>query len=218
MPRILFVAAVVIASILQGCAIDIDWREDEEINNAIQPPEEVMDDIGAKAGMVIGEFGTGYGRYTLPLAARVGETGCIYANDISKSSLAFLRKRCQAAGLKNVKTILGKSDDPGFPRGSLDMAFSTLVYHEIENPVAFLRNLIPALKPDASLVIIDNDPQKNTEESNIGRDWKKEFEAAGLDIVKTKSLRGRDVLFILKPRRQSSDPPGSESSRSHAWP
>ena len=177
---------------------DFDWREDEKNNNAIQPPEEVMNIIGVKEGMTIGQFGAGYGRFTLPLAARVGQNGLIYANDIDKSSLEFLLKRCQEAELKNVKTILGEYDDPLFPKGSLDMAFSSLVYHEIGNPVVFLKNLIPALKPDAPVVIIDYAPNTNKEESNIGRNWEKEFEEAGLEIVKMESLHERDVLFILK--------------------
>lgn len=179
---------------------DFDWREDEVANNAIQPPEEVMNLAGVKEGMIIGEFGAGYGRFTLPLAARVGAAGCIYANDIEESSLDFLQERCEEAGLTNVKTILGKYNDPMFPKGSLDMAFSTLVYHEIGNPAVFLKNLVPALKPNAPIVIVDNDPAKNTEESNIGRDWKKEFQDAGLEIVKMENLKERDVIFILQVR------------------
>ncbi|MBE0664400.1 MAG: methyltransferase domain-containing protein [Candidatus Aminicenantes bacterium] len=196
--RIRFILIVFLVSILPGCGLDLDWKADEEFNNSIQPPQEVMDAVGVKEGMVIGEFGAAYGRFTLPLAARVGETGCIYANDIEESSLEFLRKRCRKAGLKNVRTILGEYEDPLFPKGSLDMAFSALVYHEIESPVVFLKNLIPALKPNAPIVIVDNAPGKNTEKSNIGRHWEKEFADAGLEIVKRKKLHERDVLFILK--------------------
>jgi ubiquinone/menaquinone biosynthesis C-methylase UbiE len=177
---------------------DADWREDETGNNAIQPPAEVMDLVGVTVGMTIGEFGAGYGRFTLPLAARVGPGGYVYANDVEESSLAFLRERCQDAGLKNVRTVLGTRDDPGFPKGSLDMALSALVYHEIEHPALFLKNLIPALKPGAPLVIVDNDPKRNTEKSNAGRDWETEFRQAGLEIVQTARLRERDVLFVLR--------------------
>jgi len=42
-----------------------------------------------------------------------------------------------------IKTILGKYDDPLFPGVSLDMAFSSLTYHEIGNPVVFLKILYP---------------------------------------------------------------------------
>jgi ubiquinone/menaquinone biosynthesis C-methylase UbiE len=196
-PR-LFLPIVIVFSLIQGCRMDADWRKDEKVNNAIQPPELVMNIVGIKEGMVVGEFGAGYGRWTIFLATRVGEKGCVYANDIEKSSLKFLEKRCQDEGLKNVRTILGKYEDPLFLKESLDLAFSSLVYHEIENPVAFLKNLVPSLKPNAPIIIIDNDPTKNTEKSNIGRDWEKEFDDAGLEITKKEFLPERDVIFILK--------------------
>ncbi len=193
---------VFLLSFIQCSKIDSDWYEDEKQNNIIQPPEEVMNTIGVKEGMVIGEFGAGYGRYTLHLAARVGKNGLIYANDIEESSLSFLSQRCKEAGLKNVKTILGKTDDPLFPKGSLDMAFSTLVYHELKHPITLMKNLRPALKPNALVVIVDYDPKKNKEKSNVGRDWEKEFDEAGFEIVKSEKLHERDVIFILKAKAQ----------------
>jgi ubiquinone/menaquinone biosynthesis C-methylase UbiE len=203
MPMRALLGVVVLAALFQSCNMDMDWREDEENNNLIQPPAEVMDRIGVKEGMVIGEFGAGYGRFTVPLAGRVGESGLVYANEIDGSLLSYIDKRCKRAGLKNVRAILGQVDDPLFPDRSLDMAFSSLVYHEIENPVVFLKNLIPALKPDASIIIVDNDPKINNESSNVGREWPKEFEAAGLEMVGTERLKDRDVMFILKVRGRS---------------
>jgi ubiquinone/menaquinone biosynthesis C-methylase UbiE len=200
MPRRFVLGLVVLTALFHSCNMDLDWREDEEINNVLQPPAEVMDKIGVKEGMVIGEFGSGHGRFTVPLAVRVGEAGLVYANEIDGSLLSFINKRCKRAGLKNVKTILGEVDDPRFPDRSLDMAFSSLVYHEIEKPVVFLKNLLPSLKPDASIVIVDNDPKANSETSNVGRNWLKEFEEAGLEIVRTERLKDRDVIFVLKVR------------------
>jgi len=188
-----------------ACGLDLDWREDEEQNNAFQPPAEVMDKVGVREGMVVGEFGAGRGRFTLPLAARVGEKGLVYANDIDKSMQSFVDERCRRAGLENVKTILGEVDDPRFPERSLDMAFSSLVYHEITEPVTFLRNLLPALKPGAAIVIVDNAPEINTERSNVGRDWLEEFEQAGLMVVHTEKLRDRDVIFVLREAQAPED-------------
>jgi ubiquinone/menaquinone biosynthesis C-methylase UbiE len=200
MPRRFLLGLFVLTALFHSCNMDLDWREDEENNNVIQPPAEVMDRIGVKEGMVIGEFGAGRGRFTVPLAVRVGEAGLVYANEIEGPLLSFIDKRCKRAGLKNVKTILGEGDDPLFPDRSLDMAFSSLVYHEIEKPVIFLKNLLPSLKPGASIVIVDTDPKTNLESSNAGRNWLKEFEEAGLEIVRTERLKGRDVIYILMVR------------------
>ena len=47
--------------------------------DALVQPEKVMDVIGVKPGMVIGEAGAGRGYLTFKLSRRVGETGMIYA-------------------------------------------------------------------------------------------------------------------------------------------
>ena len=40
-----------------------------------QPPEKIMDAIGVKPGMRVGEAGAGEGYFTFPLARRVGPGG-----------------------------------------------------------------------------------------------------------------------------------------------
>ncbi len=71
----------------------------EEIQNRFQPPEKIMDAIGLKEGMVIGEVGAGWGRFTIHLARRVGNSGLVYANDIDKGALSTLEQRIKKDGL-----------------------------------------------------------------------------------------------------------------------
>jgi predicted methyltransferase len=73
--------------------MDADWHKDEKINNATQPPEPVMN-IAGVFEMVVSEFGTGYGRFTIFLATPAGNKGCVYGNDIEMSSYKFPDKRC----------------------------------------------------------------------------------------------------------------------------
>jgi len=47
----------------------------EELVNKSQPPGKIMDAIGLKPGMIIGEVGAGRGRFTVRLAKRVGPQG-----------------------------------------------------------------------------------------------------------------------------------------------
>ena len=74
-----------------------DVRRAENANearlNGLQPPDLVMDAIGLEPGMVIGEVGAGRGRYAVQLAARVGETSKVYANDIDGVALQYLEYR-----------------------------------------------------------------------------------------------------------------------------
>ncbi|MGE5457382.1 MAG: class I SAM-dependent methyltransferase, partial [Methanococcaceae archaeon] len=101
----------------------------EKLLNQRQPPEVVLNVIGVKPGMTIGEIGAGRGRYTVFLAKKVGEGGKVLANDIDESSLAFLRGRSKRLNLNNVETIVGEMNNPMFPKNSVDIAIMVLVYH-----------------------------------------------------------------------------------------
>lgn len=174
----------------------------EQGSNSIQPPDKVMDAVGVKPGMVIGEVGAGRGRFTVHLAYRVGETGRIYANDINETSLDHLRDRCRQDGIKNVEIIVGKEEDPLFPKDALDMVFIVMTYHHLSQPVSLLKNIIPSLKPGAMVVIVDPDPvkaknwlaQEKTPPEKMGR----EAAEAGFEIARTETFLARDNIFILR--------------------
>ncbi len=133
--------------------------------DALLQPEKVMDAIGVKPGMVIGEGGAGEGYFTFKLSRRVGDTGRIYANDIVERVLGVIERRCDREGISNITTILGEIDDPLFPEGELDMVIMVAAFHDFEKPVAWLENVKPSMKPEATLVIIERDPDK------WGRGW-----------------------------------------------
>lgn len=124
-------------------------------------PEKLMDAIGVKPGMVIGEAGAGEGYFTFKLSRRVGETGRVYANDIVERVLMVIENRCEREGITNITTILGKVEDPLFPEGALDMIFMISAFHDFEKKVEWLNNVKPYLKPGATLVIVESDPDKS---------------------------------------------------------
>jgi len=119
-----------------------------------------MDAIGVKPGMVIGEAGAGEGYFTFKLSRRVGETGKIYANDIVERVLDVIERRYEREGITNITTILGKVEDPLFPKGELDMVFMIAAFHDFEKKVEWLNNVRPCLKPGGTLVIVERDPDK----------------------------------------------------------
>ena len=122
-------------------------------------PDRVMDLMGVKAGMIIGEVGAGSGYFTFHLARRVGESGKIHANDISRRALNSLERRMEREGINTIATIVGEVYDPLLPQ-DLDMVFIVNAFHDIAHQVALLNSLAPSLKPGAAVVIIDRDPDK----------------------------------------------------------
>ena len=131
-----------------------------DVRDTWHQPDKVMDAVGVKPGMIIGEVGAGHGYFTFHLSRRVGDSGKVYANDIASRALASLRRKCEAEGITNIETIVGEVEDPLLPKGILDMVFIVNAFHDLAKPVALLNNLVPSLKPDASVVIIDRDPSK----------------------------------------------------------
>jgi ubiquinone/menaquinone biosynthesis C-methylase UbiE len=131
-----------------------------DVRDTWHQPDKVMDAVGVKPGMRIGEVGAGHGYFTFHLSRRVGNSGRIYANDIASRALAALRREAGNKGITNIETIVGEVEDPLLPMGILDMVFIVNAFHDLAKPVELLNNLVPSLKPDAPVVIIDRDPSK----------------------------------------------------------
>jgi SAM-dependent methyltransferase len=165
-----------------------------------QPPEKVMDAAGIKPGMIIGEVGAGRGRFTMHLARRVGAEGKILANDIDEEGLAYLRERCQKAGIRNVETILGEVDDPHFPEGALDMIFMVWTYHYFDLPIAMLEKLIPSLKPGGTMVLVEPDPERWGDHGISPERMRRDAEQTGLEVLRIDDFLPEDLIFILKVR------------------
>ncbi len=182
------------------------WTVVSVLNHAGQyageTDDRILDAMGVRPGMTIGEIGAGTGRITLALARRVGERGKVYANDIDETALAQLRAVCERRGVKNVETLVGKVDDPMLPKGALDLAITAIVYHHLEQPVALLRNLASSLKPGATLVIVDPAYDRTGDKDSARPTTRERVESeaaeAGYELVAMNASLPRDNIFILR--------------------
>lgn len=184
--------------------------------NKRQPADKVMDIAGIRPGMIIGEIGAGRGRYTVHIAQRVGDQGRVYANDIDADALGFLKERCRKNGIANIESVLGKVDDPLFPRTGLDMIFMVWTYHMMEKPVEMLRRMASYLKPGATVVMVEPVPADTEDEikeatARLGRkpsninvvsedSIKRDAAEAGFELVRVDSSLSKDNIFILRPK------------------
>jgi arsenite methyltransferase len=172
-----------------------------DVRDTWHQPDKVMDAVGVKPRMIIGEVGAGHGYFTFHLSRRVGDSGKVYANDIASRALASLRRKCENEGITNIETIVGEVEDPLLPKGILDMVFIVNAFHDLAKPVELLNNLVPSLKPDAPVVIIDRDPSKFrdsaghflTEEEILGMIGQSDF---ALDRIET--FLPQHNIYILR--------------------
>jgi ubiquinone/menaquinone biosynthesis C-methylase UbiE len=120
-----------------------------------QKPEEILNALDIKKGQIIADIGAGSGYLTVKLSERVGMMGTIYAADIQQEMLDYINKRLAEKGIKNVTLVLGTMDDPKLPQNSLDIAILLSTYHEIAQPIDFMKKIKLALKPKGRLAILE---------------------------------------------------------------
>jgi ubiquinone/menaquinone biosynthesis C-methylase UbiE len=176
-----------------------DNANEARLNN-LQPPDQVMDAMGVKKGMVVAEIGAGQGRYVVQLALRVGESGRVFAEDIDAASLEYLERRCKRGGLKNVETILGDVTDPKLPEGTLDLIFVISSYHHFDDPVALMRKARPALKPDGILAIGEWLPREGNSSYSTPEEMEAQMKKAGyrLDRIETFLEKNNMYIYIFR--------------------
>jgi ubiquinone/menaquinone biosynthesis C-methylase UbiE len=207
--RIIFCgSAFLLIAISIGCTQqnrELEERSEKRFNK-LQPPEKIMDAIGLKPGMVIGDIGAGEGRFTVWFAQRVGESGKVYANDINERALRYLEKRCTRHGYENVIIRLGKVVEPNIPDGALDIAFMIDVYHHLDMPVELLKNIAPALKSNGTLVIVENDPEKSgwTSHTTPKTELLKQVDKAGYELVKIDPFLPMDNIYFFRPKAKDN--------------
>jgi ubiquinone/menaquinone biosynthesis C-methylase UbiE len=119
-----------------------------------QKPEEIMDALKIAEGSIVADLGAGGGWFTVQLARRVGQSGLVYAEDIQPLMIEAIKRRVQRENLTNVRTILGTPKDSQLPKG-LDAVLIVGAYHEMEDPVAVLRNAADSLKPQGRIGVVD---------------------------------------------------------------
>jgi ubiquinone/menaquinone biosynthesis C-methylase UbiE len=173
--------------------------------NSQHQPEKLMDVIGLKEGMVIADIGAGRGRMTVFFSIRVGEKGKVYANDIDTRVLNYLENRCRKNNLLNVKTFIGRIDNPMLPAGEVDIAIMISAYHHFDRPVEMLRNTIPCLKKDGILVVVERDPLKtgiSGREATSREKMIREATESGYELIKVNTdLLERDNIYFFRVKR-----------------
>jgi predicted methyltransferase len=133
---------------------DLSIFEDPKRDEKLQV-ERVMDLLGIKRGARVADIGAGSGWFTVRSARRVGKAGLVYAVEINPDYIRHIQARAAREKLPNIRTILGRSDDPLLPPKSVDAVLLLKTYHEIAQPVRLMRRLRKAMRPGARLGIID---------------------------------------------------------------
>ncbi len=118
-------------------------------------PDRVLREFGLREGMTVLDVGTGPGFYLPFLSRHAGEKGKVYAIDVQESLLRMAEERVRKEGLENVVPLLSGENTIPLPDGSVDFVFIAFTFHELEDPLAFLRELKRVCRRPAYLAVID---------------------------------------------------------------
>jgi len=131
-----------------------DWLERPERQEE-ERPDLLLGELKIKPGDKVADIGAGTGYHTRRTAEQVGREGTVFAVDIEPKMLESLKERTSAAGLHNVKPVLGTLKSPRLPRDSLDLVLMVDVYHELEFPYEMMQEICWSLKPGGRIALVE---------------------------------------------------------------
>ncbi|HEX8568325.1 MAG TPA: methyltransferase domain-containing protein [Caulobacteraceae bacterium] len=181
------------------------WNSPER-RDEVDEAGQLVRALEIRPGMTIADIGAGAGYHTLRLAPVVGPSGRVIAQDVEARYLTNLAKAVRAKQLGNVTLALGDPHDPRLPAASVDLALLVHMYHEVEQPYAFLYNLAPALKPGGRVAVVDLD--RETSRHGTPRALLRcEMAAVGYRQVSVSPLSGEiGYLAVFEPPASEARP------------
>lgn len=120
-----------------------------------QKPDEVVSALNLKPGETVIDLGAGTGYFTRRFARAVGPSGKAIGLDIEPGMIDYMNADAKKLNLPNYEARLVKPDDPELAPRSVDVVFFCDVLHHIDDRVAYLRKLEPALKAGGRVAVVD---------------------------------------------------------------
>ena len=169
---------------------------------------EIVDASGAKTGMVVADVGAGTGLFTMLFAKRVAPAGKVYAVDISEPFVNAVAKRAASENLANVATLVSTHTDTRLPPRSVDIVFTSDVYHHFEQVGPVLASIRQALKPGGRFIVLDFEripgvtPQSRLDHVRAGKETViEEVTSSGFRLrEEVKTLGLKDNYFLVFER------------------
>jgi ubiquinone/menaquinone biosynthesis C-methylase UbiE len=130
------------------------------------PRQEIVGEVGLKAGFQVLDYGCGPGGYVLPVSKTIGSSGKLYALDVLPIAVEMVKKIVAKNELENVETILSDCTT-GLPNEELDAVLLYDVFHDLSDQSAVLSELHRVLKPNGLLSFSDHHMEENEITSKV---------------------------------------------------
>jgi len=168
----------------------------------------IVSKLGLRPGNNVADIGSGTGLFLAPLCEKVGQSGTVFAVDLSPQFLEHLRERKVKENLYPVEVVECTERSVELPERSVDVAIVVDTYHHFEYPQNTLWSLRRALRPGGYLYVVDFERIPG-----VSREWlldhvradketfRAEIEEAGFTFVEEVDLPGLVENYMLRFRR-----------------
>lgn len=129
------------------------WESPER--DAWQQPARLVATLGIEPGMRVADVGTGTGYLLRYLSEAAGPEGRVYAIDVERAMVDWVTERARTNDWANVTPVLAPFDGPGVPPSTIDRAIIVNVWHHIEARDVYARNLLAALVPGGTVLVVE---------------------------------------------------------------
>ncbi|MCX6764987.1 MAG: class I SAM-dependent methyltransferase [Candidatus Nealsonbacteria bacterium] len=126
-------------------------------------PEKVIERLDLKPDMFVADLGSGSGKFSIPLAKRIKD-GMVWALDIQKEPLAFLKGRTIKEKIHNINIMRCDLEQPKGSKlnGSFfDLALAVDILFQVKDIDAIISEAARILKSKGSLFVSDRFPEGN---------------------------------------------------------
>ncbi len=176
---------------------------------SILSPTRIIKTLNIKPGMDILDLGAGSGFFTFPFAEALKGTGKVFATDTDSSMIEYIKDKIEEGKYKNIFPVLVRPEGVGpfYKQHTFDIIFLSEVYHYLQHPGDYFRELRPALKKTGRLYILHFKNVSNFSEFEFD-DFKKVIEvliSKGKDFPIFQRLR-QDVQYFIKNWRGENVP------------
>lgn len=168
---------------------------------------QIVQAVGLQPGMHIADVGAGTGLFSKLFSPAVGETGRVYAEDISAVFVQNIERIAKEEGLHNLVGVVGTDKDVKLPKDSLDRVFVCDTYHHFEYPQTMLASIRQAMKADGQLIIVDfvKDPAVSSGWilQHVRADKRtviKEIEQAGFQLTREENFLRSNYFLVFSKR------------------
>jgi ubiquinone/menaquinone biosynthesis C-methylase UbiE len=132
-----------------------------------------IEPFGIKPGFVVVDWGCGPGRHIRKASGLAGPSGTVYAVDVHELAIRSVEKIIAASGLKNVVPLLTDGGSVDIDDDTADLVYALDMFHMVNDPNEFLRELNRITKKNGVLIIEDGHQSRARAKQKIllSGDW-----------------------------------------------